>query len=267
MFSLALLTVAVVMALLLTVADAAVVPPQPEIACLDQTWTFDNQDFRQYFNLTCEETNVAFVDGMLRLTMTEECFSPTLQYKYENLYYARTEVEFKASTKMGTATAFMRGWPEHSELDFEHTNLKEPTKIQSMYFVHGKRVNGETEAGFHSVSGKPLGTEFHKYAIDYTPQKVQWQVDGKGVRDLLKEDGKEYPEDAWSLRFNIWNGGLKNADWAGKTDWNDGPHEVYLKSITIQSYCDQKPPQSAEAAALKQIPPTGTVANPPQAAA
>ncbi|KAJ1978445.1 transglycosylase [Dimargaris xerosporica] len=265
--SAAVLAVAVVIAHLLLIANAGVVPSQPDVACLDQTWTFDNQDFRQYFNLTCEQTNIAFVDGMLRFTMTDECPAPTLQYKYENLYYARTEAEFKPSDKMGTATAFMRGWPNHTELDFEHTNLEEPTKIQSMYFVHGKRVNSETKAGFHSVSGNHLATEFHKYAIDYTPEKVEWQVDGKMKRQLLKKDVGQYPEDAWSLRFNIWNGGLNNADWAGETDWDNGPHEVYLKSITIKSYCNLKPPHLAEVAVPKPIVPTGAIANPPQAAA
>lgn len=96
---------------------------------------------------------------------------------------------------------------------------------------------------------------FHDYEIRWTPEKIEWLVDGKVGRTQLKKDtwnstskNWEFPQTPSRLQLSIWPGGLaSNAkgtiDWAGgEMDWdhqdikNTGYFYATFNSVEIECY-------------------------------
>jgi beta-glucanase (GH16 family) len=58
---------------------------------------------------------------------------------------------------------------------------------RSNYFW-GKTVEYTVNGGYHKVSGGTIDTSYHKYTIDWQPDKIIWLVDDVVVRTKLKAD-------------------------------------------------------------------------------
>ncbi|RKP39506.1 glycoside hydrolase, partial [Dimargaris cristalligena] len=128
----------------------------------------------------------------------------------------RIEALIKAGPTSGVVTAFiMQGATPKDELDLEWVGM-DAHRVQSMYFVDGQRVAGDELPGYHSAQGATDG--FLRYAIEFTPQHVQWFVNGALVRTLPRGTSKPYPAQANTLRMGVWDGS-QNSFWAGVVDW------------------------------------------------
>lgn len=91
-----------------------------------------------------------------------------------------------------------------------------------------------------SVEGEDTYNDWHTYEIDWTPEKVDWIVDGSVQRTLKKADtynetSKQYqfPQSPSRLQMSLWPAGQpSNAqgtiDWAGGViDWNSEDIQNY----------------------------------------
>lgn len=112
-------------------------------------------------------------------------------------------------------------------------------EAQSNYFGKG---NTETydRGAFHPVNHQ----EFHDYGIEWTPQSIQWSIDGSVVRTLTPDQvkGDFYPQTPMQIKIGSWSGGDPQNEpgvikWAnGPTDYSNGPFDMIVESIKVQDY-------------------------------
>lgn len=98
-------------------------------------------------------------------------------------------------------------------------------------------------------------TKWHDYCIDWKPEELTWQVDGKGVRTVKKSEtwnataGRfAYPQTPSRIMISLWPAGKKtNAkgtiDWAGgEIDWHSkymlsgGYYAAGISSVKVDCY-------------------------------
>jgi hypothetical protein len=103
---------------------------------------------------------------------------------------------------------------------------------------------------------------YHDYTIDWSPDQIQWSVDGQVGRTLKRSDTWNatanryaYPQTPARVELSIWPGGLStNAEgtieWAGgKIDWNsplmqpNGYYYAEVRSVDMECY---NPPTGAK---------------------
>lgn len=96
---------------------------------------------------------------------------------------------------------------------------------------------------------------FHDYEIRWTPDKVEWLIDGKVGRTQERKDtwnktsqNWEFPQTPARVQLSLWPGGLETnpkgtIDWAGGViDWNHrdikdvGYFYVTVESVSIECY-------------------------------
>ena len=102
-----------------------------------------------------------------------------------NFKYGRLEARIKVPVGDGTWPAFWllgsdistNAWPNCGEIDIMETKGSEP------YTVHGTAHGPGYSGGDGIVNTRTLSTKlgagYHVYALDWTPNKMQWSVDGK----------------------------------------------------------------------------------------
>jgi beta-glucanase (GH16 family) len=111
---------------------------------------------------------------------------------------------------------------------------------QSNYFGQGKTTDYNRGA-FHDDVGSQTG--FKTYTIDWTPNQIVWQIDGKTVRTLEPANANnQYPQSPMQLKVGAWSGGdPANApgtiEWSkGPTQYSNGPFSMVVRSIMVQDY-------------------------------
>ncbi|KAJ1918961.1 transglycosylase [Tieghemiomyces parasiticus] len=205
------------------------------VTCWSKTYTLTKEELSKDFKFSCPN-HVTFNNGAMQWRLDDQCAGAGLEYGRNDIWYGRASITMKVGANSGAVTAFIRGVPEHDEIDLEWVG-KDTKDTQTMYFVGGKRVNGDDLGKKHKMGKTDFATSFVEYAIDFTATQIQWIMDGKVIRTLKNDSKKKYPTNARAWIMNIWNGGATSSDWAGKTDWSKGPSTVEVKKLSFQSYC------------------------------
>jgi hypothetical protein len=81
------------------------------------------------------------------------------------------------------------------------------------------------------------------YTIEWTPQQIVWQIDGKTVRTLEPANAEnQYPQTPMQVKIGAWSGGdsanpAGTISWArGPTDYSQGPFSMKVMSLKVQDY-------------------------------
>ncbi|KAJ1983824.1 transglycosylase [Dimargaris cristalligena] len=221
--------------------------------CWTKDWTFENDDYLQDFDTDCAN-NIKIADGIMSWEVTEDCFSPSLIYKHDDILYGQASIDIKMARGSGIVTAFIRGMGGKDEIDVEWVG-KDLDHVQFMYYVNGSVVNSKfgTTHFEPPAPHKPLNEEFFTYTIDYAPNRTQWYVGDNLGATLERTATNKYPSQAREWRMNLWNGGAIVPAWAGKTDWSKGPFVAFVRRLSFTTTSDsalvkaelnQDPPQS-----------------------
>ncbi|KLU90999.1 hypothetical protein MAPG_09524 [Magnaporthiopsis poae ATCC 64411] len=106
-------------------------------------------------------------------------------------------------------------------------------------------VTGNNDRRIWEAVDNPQGS-VHTYSIDWTPEKIDWLIDGNLVNTRLAadadRDGEPFPQTPSRVQFGVWAGGDPSngpgvVDWAGgQTDTQDGPYAAYLRKVSITNY-------------------------------
>ncbi|KAL4991097.1 concanavalin A-like lectin/glucanase domain-containing protein [Aspergillus falconensis] len=197
-------------------------------------------------------------DGNLVLTMPKES-TGSLVANNHYIWYGKIGAKIKSSRGAGVVTAFILLSDTKDEIDYEWVG-SDLTEVQTNYYFQG--ILDYDNGGKSKVAGENTYEDWHTYEIDWTPEKIDWLVDGDVVRTLTKEstfnetaDRYEYPQTPSRMQLSLWPAGqASNAqgtiEWAGgEIDWdsedikNQGYYAAYYSDITVECY---DPPSGAK---------------------
>lgn len=163
--------------------------------------------------------------------------APTVESDFF-IMFGRVELEAQAAEGVGVVSSMVLISDDLDEIDIEWVG-GDYTTVQSNYFSKGDTSTYDRGA-FHLL--KDPQKKFHKYAIDWTKDRVKWFVDGQEVRQLSNKGDGYYPQSPMQLRFGAWAGGDEDnsegtIEWAGGvTDYNQGPFSFYVRKMTVFDY-------------------------------
>lgn len=164
--------------------------------------------------------------------------SIALQTK-QYIFFGRVEMEMQANPGAGIISTLVLLSDDLDEIDFEVVG-NDGSKVQTNIFGKGDQSD-HSHGGFQDVNDA-FGRS-HTYAIDWTPDKIEWFVDGKSERTLSRaEAGDKYPQSPMQVKIGPWVAGYKGgnqdtAHWAGgNADFSNGPSLGYYKSIKVTDY-------------------------------
>ncbi len=184
-------------------------------------------------------TTVTYDDSMGAVFSVDRAtHAPTVRTD-NYIFFGRIDVEIQAAPEGGIVTSAVLQSDDLDEIDWEWVG-GDNTQVQSNYFSKGDDSTFD-RGGFHDVDS-PI-TQFHMYTIDWTPEAIQWIINGKTVRTLKAADvGDKYPQSPMQIRLGAWTAGREGApegtiEWSGGiADFSKGPFNAYYKSISIVDY-------------------------------
>ncbi|KAL7815577.1 glycoside hydrolase [Trichoderma gracile] len=239
----------------------------PEPVCKSKTMTFDSKlstiaDIGDYLGdpSTAEwmaQGEPAYYNGNVLLTMPKNSVGTVLATT-EYMWYGNVKAKFKTSRGRGVVTAFILLSDVKDEIDYEFVGVDLETAQTNWYF---QGIPDYNNSG--NITLSDTFNNYHTYEINWTPDMIQWLVDGKVGRTVYRKDHWNATSNQWSfpqtparVQISIWPGGLaSNAqgtiDWAGgEIDWNapdiqkSGYFYATFESVTVECYKADKGPGS-----------------------
>lgn len=157
------------------------------------------------FNCTWRKRNVAFEDGVMKLTIDDDAGAipySGAEFRSKDFYgYGYYEVEMKPIKNDGVVSSFFTytGPSDNNpwdEIDIEFLG-KDTTVVQFNYFTDGRGGHEYIhELGFDAAE------EFHTYGFDWQEDSITWYVDGVAVHTAEKN----LPSTPSKIMMNTWPG-------------------------------------------------------------
>lgn len=177
-------------------------------------------------------------------TIAKQGDSPTLRSKFY-IFGGRTEMHMKVSKGTGIISSMMWLSDTLDEVDWEFFGTND-TLAASNYFGKGntKKNNEDGKEGYHTTPFSVMD-DYHNYTCVWTQEKLEWWIDEEMVRTLAPKDANNtlnFPQTPMRVSLGIWAGGDPRLAegtqaWAGgTTDFDEGPFEMHVKSITVEDY-------------------------------
>ncbi|MEV5431168.1 family 16 glycosylhydrolase [Streptomyces sp. NPDC052701] len=198
-----------------------------------------NNELQYYTN---SRDNVA-LDGNGNLVITArkntdsglQCWYGTCQYTSARLNTAKTftqayghfEARIKVPRGQGMWPAFWMlgndlgsvGWPNSGEIDIMENVGYEPGAVHGTLHGPGYSGGGGIGAAYTLSGGRAFPDDFHVFAVDWSPEKITWSVDGQTYQTRTPADlgGKKWVYDhPFFMILNLAVGG----SWPGSPDAN-----------------------------------------------
>ncbi|KFA50866.1 hypothetical protein S40293_02399 [Stachybotrys chartarum IBT 40293] len=195
-----------------------------------------------------EGTTVDYTEQGAIFAIERESNAPTIATdKY--IFFGRVDVEIQAAPGQGIVTSAVLQSDCLDEIDWEWVG-GDDLQVQTNYFSKGDTSTYDRGA-YHPVD-HPL-TSFHTYTIDWTPEAVNWIIDGNVIRTLTYADakgGSAFPQTPMQIKLGTWVAGRQDApegtvEWAGGyTNFDEAPFLAIYKSISIVDYAGGSGPAS-----------------------
>ena len=245
--------------------------------CKDSTTTFTNLDsavsIDNYLGDASKATWVyqgeptIYKNESLLLTMPKQS-AGTVMASTAYMWYGNVKAKFKTSRGKGVVTAFILLSDMKDEIDYEFVGA-DLEQAQSNYYFQGitdcKRPSGYgifvhalTDFADHNSGNLTVSDtfhNFHEYEIKWTPDEIEWLVDGQSWRKKKRSDTWNETSQSWMfpqtparVQLSIWPAGNQGnakgtVDWAGGyIDWNSddiknvGYYYTTFEEVTIECY-------------------------------
>lgn len=167
-------------------------------------------------------------------------------YSLASTQYGRWEVRMRAGAKSGTVSSFFlyynnsheRGQPWR-ELDIEILG-RNPKGFQSNP-ITGTAEKRATADQFHDTPDD-LSKGFHTYTMEWTPDSIVWELNGKRVRKMAADDSQVVAlrSKPMSWRMNLW--ASQWPSWTGPFDTASLPACQFVNWIRFSRYTPGKGP-------------------------
>ncbi|KAF5236379.1 hypothetical protein FANTH_11331 [Fusarium anthophilum] len=178
---------------------------------------------------------VVFQNNVL-LTMPKDSVG-TLLSSTVYMWYGNVKARFKTSRGAGVITAFILFSDVKDEIDYEFVGT-ELGDAQTNYYFQGITNYENSE----NITLSDTFTNFHDYEIRWTPDKIEWWVDGKLGRTLQKSDtwnatskNFDFPQTPSRVQLSLWPGG-KEGNAEGTVAWAGGPIDWDSPDIQKSGY-------------------------------
>lgn len=167
-------------------------------------------------------------------------------YSVDTVKYGRWEIRMRAGAKSGTVSSFFlyynRSHEGHGEpwreLDIEILG-KNAKGFQSNPITGTAEKRAPAEK-FHETE-VDLAKTFHTYALEWTPDSIVWELDGKRIRKIQGDTQvvglRSKP---MSYRMNLWASAWP--DWSGPFELKDLPACQFINWIRYLKYTPGKGP-------------------------
>ncbi|KAJ6784032.1 hypothetical protein PWT90_00319 [Aphanocladium album] len=237
----------------------------PAPVCTDKKMKFDkidktSVDILKYLGDASKadwmvQGEVVQYDDYALMTMAKNT-PGTVLASTEYMWYGNVKATMKTSRGRGVVTAFILLSDVKDEIDYEWVGVDLGTS-QTNYYFQG--ITDYTNSG-NITTDDTFGT-WHEYEIRWTPEKIEWLVDGKTQRTKEKKDTWNATANAWGfpqtparVQLSIWPAGLPSnppgtVNWAGGTiSWdhpdvkNNGYYYAAVKDVEIECYQTKTPP-------------------------
>lgn len=153
------------------------------------------------------------------------------------LFFGTVDVTMRAAPGAGIVSTIVLQSSDLDEIDWEFLGGNNAMG-QSNYFSKGDTgTYGKLE---QDIAISDNSGAFHTYTVDWTPEKIEWKVDGVSMRTLNAADNpSRFPQTPMQVKIGTWCGGCSAAEgtraWAGgPPNWANAPFNAYYKSINIQ---------------------------------
>ena len=154
------------------------------------------------------------------------------------LFFGRVETVVQAAPGSGIVSSMVLWSSILDEIDWEFRGSYD-TIVQTGYF--GKGVNGIWNRSTEEPVDQAF-TRFHTYALDWSTERLIWEVDGKAIRTLKSADCNghdiQYPASPAKLSLSLWDAGDPDEyNWWGggltPIPPPEGGFSFYVKSVKI----------------------------------
>jgi beta-glucanase (GH16 family) len=178
-------------------------------------------------------------DG-INLVLAKQGDNPTIQTDGYMLF-GTFSVTMRAAGGQGIISSLILLSDDLDEVDWEFTGTN-TGQVESNYFGKGDTTTFD-RAAYHGV-GTPQSS-YHTYTVNWTPDTLQWIIDGAVVRTLNYNDaqgGARYPQTPMRVRLGIWAGGDPSngegtVEWAGgPTNYGAAPFSMSVQTVEITNY-------------------------------
>lgn len=122
----------------------------------------------------------------------------------------------------------LEGDKSQDEIDFEFLG-KDKRIVQTNYYTAG---TGNREA-IHDL-GFDCSDGFHEYVIKWGPDLIQWLIDGKVIRSVVRADGEGFPQKPMFLYASVWDASyIDEGRWTGPYVGCDAPYICLYKNVNV----------------------------------
>lgn len=193
-----------------------------------------------HFESNMGPPNVEFGQNGAMMKILERGQNPQLaSTKY--IMYGRAEAEVKASHGKSVISSMYMQSDDLDEIDIGEFFGGHADQFQTNYFVKGNISNYERDR-YHKAHGDVTAT-YHKYAVEWTPESIIWQYDGRMIRKVLSHGNTHgFPSSPMRLMFSLWVGGDPDnhpgtIEWAGgEADYHDLPYTMGVRNVRLVDY-------------------------------
>ncbi len=222
-------------------------------------WRFEtgdnvNNHERQYYT---NGTDNAALDGQGNLVITAkkenpgnyQCWYGPCEYTSARLStastftttYGHVESRMKIPQGQGMWPAFWMlgndigsaGWPACGEIDVMENVGFEPSTVHGTLHGPGYSGSGGIGAGYSLPNGEKFADGFHTFAVDWSPEKITWSVDGNVYQTRTPADlgGNRWVFDhPFYMILNLAVGGYWPGDPDGSTSF---PQQLVVDYVHV----------------------------------
>jgi beta-glucanase (GH16 family) len=190
-----------------------------------------------------------FWEDSMVLTMAEGT-SGTLIASTFYVWYGKICTNMRTSQGKGVVTAFIMMSDVKDEIDFEFVGV-DVNHAQTNWYSQG--VTDYNQGENLTVNGDTVNKP-HEYCIDWTPEELNWSIDGTSMRKVKKSDTWNstsnrygYPQTPSRIMISLWPAGLASnakgtVDWSGgEIDWQSkymqsGVYTAVVSDVSVECY-------------------------------
>lgn len=177
-------------------------PACPDDPALAGTYSYSYGGAAPDFKTTAGTDVILYEDSSCIFRVEKKLDAPTIASNFY-IMFGHLEVVMKAANGGGIVSSVILQSDDLDEVDWEWVGSK-MGEAQSNYFGKGN-TDSYDRGAVHAIDA----TQFHNYALDWTPEKLDWIIDGVVVRSLRPADvtGDFYPQTPMQIRLGSWAAG------------------------------------------------------------